>query len=119
MKAAEVLCAVFGISRNFLEFQVLTWVGFHVIHAIRVWIHDWLCGAGRALVLESACSAEVVAGDQIVSMRSVVVHKSSVSAPAKVGTSARGCAIDLSGMIRSPVPTGVLVSHVVLRRQRS
>jgi hypothetical protein len=27
--------------------------------------------------------------------------------------------IDLSGMIRSPVPTGVLVSHVGLRRQRS
>jgi hypothetical protein len=26
--------------------------------------------------------------------------------------------IDLSGMIRSPVPTGVLVSHVGLRRQR-
>jgi hypothetical protein len=39
--------------------------------------------------------------------------------PAKVGTSARRCASIFSGMIRSPIPTGVLVSHVGLRRQRS
>ena len=34
------------------------------------------------------------------------------------GMSARRCAVDLSGVIRSPVPTGVLVNHVGLRRQR-
>jgi hypothetical protein len=115
----EVLRGVFGICRNFLELQVLTAVGFHVIHAIHVWIHDWICGGGRELVAESACSAEVLAAVQIVLLRIVLVHRSSVLAPAKVGTSARGCAVDLSGMIRSPVPTGVLVSHVGLRRQRS
>ena len=35
------------------------------------------------------------------------------------GTSARRCASIFSGMIRNPVPTGFLVSHVGLRRQRT
>ena len=42
-KGAEVLCAVFGISREFPGFQVLTLVrfhGFHAFHRSHVWVGE-------------------------------------------------------------------------------
>ena len=91
-RGVEGLRGVFGKYREFAGNQMLTWVRFRGIHAIHVWIHDWICGGVRELVAASACSAEVVAAVQIVPVRIVLVHRSSVSAPAKVGTSARRCA---------------------------
>ena len=37
LTGAKLLRAVFGISRNFLEFQVLTLACFHGFH----WLHAW------------------------------------------------------------------------------
>ena len=84
-RGVEGLRGVFGKYREFAGNQMLTWVRFRGIH-------DWICGGVRELVAASACSAEVVAAVQIVPVRIVLVHRSSVSAPAKVGTSARRCA---------------------------